>query len=73
MLFVLAEKDGAVLKNGTLTPNECVELLRSHCDNAMSATIPNSSHLFDGFEHEVVDKLDNFYTTQKAIGKQLGD
>lgn len=73
ILFLLAEKDGAVLKNATLNAQECVNLLSSKCRNAIGETIPEATHLFEGYESKVVEKLNKFYSLQKINFKDLGD
>jgi hypothetical protein len=63
--FILAEKEGSVLKNGTLNSYECVDLLKSNCCSGYGEVIPNATHLFDGLEDQVVSKVDDFYRNQK--------
>lgn len=64
VLFVLGGKDGAVLKAGTLSPQECVDLLSSYCNDGMGRVIDGAPHLFDGQETEVVKYLNDFYISQ---------
>ena len=73
IMFLLAEKDGAVLKNATLTAKECVDLLKSKCKNAIGDIVADASHLFDGHETEVVEKLNDFYSAQRTKFNYLGE